>query len=186
MMRGRERWFATVAIWGTFAFVMAFLIDRFTRVTADFRDLWSNFSYPYGPYGPQPLDENLLAQIRDIQNEAARLSQTLLTEVNQHISAQLAANMPILVILSLALIVAATLSTYFVWQKAHLEPEATPQAKRGGSSAKAKRGGRAELVMNTLDDDELAELRARLIEAEQVEAVSFEELLVNPEGARRR
>jgi hypothetical protein len=180
-MRGRDRLVATAAIWIAFAVVINMMIGTFTNLYADFTGLWPNFNF-YGSGGPTTEAE--WTRMQEIMDQANQLSQTLTTQVNQHISAQMANNMPILVILSLALILAATLSTYFVWHKAHLEPEAVATPHRSTNS-KVKRGSRVDLVVNALDDEELAELRARLYDGSDMEAVSLEELLAERNQGRR-
>jgi predicted PurR-regulated permease PerM len=181
VMRGRERLVATAAIWIAFAIVMNNIVDRFTRVVAEFTGLWPNMSF-YGMQAPSTdADWDRLSQAMDSANQ---ISQSLMNQVNESISAQMTSNMPILVILALALILAATLSTYFIWSKAHLEPEAAAPSRRG-SSMKAKHGSRVQQVVNALDEDELDELRARLWEAEQADAVPLEELLAERNSHRR-
>jgi hypothetical protein len=181
VMRGRERLVATVAVWIAFAIVMNNIVDRFTRVSAEFTGLWPNMGF-YGSQAPvTDADWDRLNQAMDSANQ---ISQSLMNQVNESISAQMTSNMPILVILALALILAATLSTYFIWSKAHLELEAAAPARRG-SNVKAKHGSRVEQVVNALDEDELDELRARLWEAEQADAVPLEELLAERNQRRR-
>ena len=175
-MRGRERLFATAAIWISFAVIMNNLLDRFTRLNADFTGLWPSFSPPSG--------ENSWETFQQMMGEAQRVSSQLLSEVTTSMSRQLSDNMGVLVLLSLAVIFAAMMSTIFVWRNAHLE--ASEPARAVKASGKAKRGAannRVELVMNNLDDNELAELRSRL-EAES-EPVSFEELLMRREAEQR-
>lgn len=172
-MRGRERLFATVAIWAAFAFVMNTLLDRLTIVNANFNGLWPTIS------DPNIWTNSNFQQIWDAVNQNAL---NMMAQVNQSINSQLAGNLPILVILSLAMIVAAMASTSFVWHNAHLEPaEASQTQHNANRGSKSKRGGRVERVMDALDEDELAELRARLIDPEEVEAASFEELLAGRE-----
>jgi predicted PurR-regulated permease PerM len=181
VMRGRERLFATAAIWIAFAIVMNNLINTFTHLYADFSGLWPGFNF----YGPQPpMTDAQIANLQEMMDKANELSQTLAGQVNQTIAAQLANNMPTLVILSLALILAATLSTYFVWHKAHLEPEASAASNRDTGS-KVKRGSRVDLVVNALDEEELAELRARLYDAGEMDAIPLEELLAEQHQRRR-
>jgi hypothetical protein len=178
MLRGRDRLFATAAIWVTFAFLLNTVVNRFTQVSADFNGLWPNF--PFYP-GPQPgISEADIVRLQDAYDQATQLSQSMMTTVLESVRAQMASNTSILVILALALILAATLSTFFVWRNAHLETETASPAR----SSKIKRGGRVEQVINALDDDEIAELRARLVEADADETVSLEELL-SVRGERR-
>jgi hypothetical protein len=181
VMRGRERLFATAAIWIAFAIVMNNLINTFTRVYADFSGLWPGFNF----YGPQaPTTEADFLRLQEMMDQANQLSQMLAAQVNQTIATQLANNIPVLVILSLALILAATLSTYFVWHKAHLEPEAAAKPRRDANS-KVKRGNRVDLVVNALDEEELAELRARLYDGGEMDAIPLEELLAEQHQRRR-
>jgi hypothetical protein len=181
VMRGRERLFATAAIWIAFAIVMNNLINTFTHLYADFSGLWPGFNF----YGSQaPTTEADFLRLQEMLDQANQLSQTLAAQVNQTIATQMTNNIPVLVILSLALILAATLSTYFVWHKAHLEPEAAAKPSRDANS-KVKRGNRVDLVVNALDEEELAELRARLYDGGEMDAIPLEELLAEQHQRRR-
>lgn len=177
----RERLFATAAIWFAFAIVMNNLLERFTRVNANFNGLWEN-----GPrvfMGPE-MSSELWAQYNQAIEQANAVRQQVVAEVTAAMSSQLNANMGPLVLLSAILILAAVVSTVFIWRNAHLD--AAEPARAAKASGKAKRGAannRVELVMNNLDDNELAELRSRL-EAEN-EPTSFEELLMQREAEKR-
>ena len=173
-MRGRERLFATLAIWTAFAVVMNNLMDNFVSMSADFSGLWPPFSYFDSPVAN--ADYN---QFSRLMNETAT---QIVTQVDQIITHQMSINMPILVILALALILAATISTVFVWRYAHLETDAAQARRAGQPATKSKRGGRVEQVMKALDEDEIAELRARLVADEEGETVSLEELLATRGG----
>jgi len=177
-MRGRDRLFATVTIWIAFAIVMSNMLDRFTQVVTDFSGLWPPLTF-YGDTSNPTYD-----QINELIN---RTGSQIVSQVDQVVARQMAASMPILVILSLALILAATLSTYFVWRNAHLDVESSGQTRRAGqATAKSKRGSRVEQVVNALNDDEIAELRARLVSEDGAEPVPLEQLLTVPRDHQYR
>jgi hypothetical protein len=186
-MRGRDRLFGTVAIWIAIAIMMNNLLDRFLRITADFSGLWPplNFTYQSLPDG-SVLQGNPTSNLTDTQlNEIVnRVGSQIVTQTNDIVARQ-AGNIPIFVILALALILAATLSTYFIWRHAHVEVDVPSQAKRA-VNAKTKRGSRVEQVVNALDEDEIAELRARLREAEDDDAIPLESLLGARDESYRR
>jgi hypothetical protein len=185
-MRGRDRLFGTVAIWVAVAIMMNNLLDRFIRVTADFSGLWPPLnvmyqSYPDAP--PLPGASNLTVdQLNEVVN---RVGPQIISQVNDMVARQMATNIPIMVILALALLLAATLSTFFIWRHAHLESDAPAQAKRA-ANVKSKRGSRVEQVVNALDEDEIAELRARLRDADEEDAVPLETLLGARDESYRR
>jgi hypothetical protein len=176
-MRGRDRLFGTVAIWAAVAVMMNNLLDRFIRITADFSGLWPPLQITYQTFPdlpPLPDPNNITAQqLNEVIN---RTGPQIIEQANEVVARQMAANMPIMVILALALILAATLSTYFVWRHAHLEADAPAQAKRA-ATVKTKRGSRVEQVVNALNDEEISELRARLSNADEEDAVPLEALL---------
>ncbi|MEO8608484.1 MAG: hypothetical protein ABI690_11405 [Chloroflexota bacterium] len=186
-MRGRDRLFGTVAIWIAVAIMMNNLLDRFLRITADFSGLWPplNFTYQTLPDG-SVLPGNAISNLTENQlNEIVnRVGSQIITQTNDIVARQ-AGNIPIFVILALALILAATLSTFFIWRHAHVEADAPAQAKRA-TNAKSKRGSRVEQVVNALDDDEIAELRARLGDADEEDAVPLEALLGSRDESYRR
>lgn len=181
-MRGRERVFATLGIWFAFAVIMNNLLDRFTRLNANFNGLWEN-----GPrvfLGPSFTDE-MWTQYNQAIEQANAVRERVVNDVAAAMSQQLDANMGPLVLLATLLILAAVLSTFFVWRNTHLEAAAPARAAK--TAGKAKRGAaanRVELVLDTLDETELDELRARLETAES-EPASFEELLRQQEVERR-
>jgi hypothetical protein len=91
-----------------------------------------------------------------------------------------------MILLAFIVTLAAVVSTFFIWRNAGAESE--PQARKAARADKAKRGeanSRVDVVINTLDEYELAELRNRL-ETVENEPVSFEELLAQQDEARRR
>ena len=178
-MRGRDRLFGTVAVWIAVAVMMNNLMDRFIRVTADFTGLWPPMNF-IGEFGPEQFD--VMNQITETGNQVGI---QIIGEVNDIVARQMSNNLPIFVVLAMALIVAATLSTYFVWRNAHLETDSVSRSKHAQAAArKSKRGSRVEQVVNALDEDELAELRMRL-ESEN-EALSLEELLTAREPRHYR
>ncbi len=186
-MRGRDRLFGTVAIWVAVAIMMNNLLDRFLRITADFSGLWPplNFTYQMSPDGSvlpgNPISSLSESQLNEIVN---RVGSQIISQTNDIVARQ-AGNIPVFVILALALILAATLSTYFIWRHAHVEADAPAQAKRP-ANAKSKRGSRVEQVVNALDEDEIAELRARLGDVHDDDAVPLEVLLGTQDEAYRR
>lgn len=182
-MRGRERLFATVAIWGAFAIIMNNLLERFTQVNANFTGLWENG--PQIMIGAGQITPEMWDQYNQAIDRVNTIRQQVVNEVTAAMSQQLNANMGPLVLLATILIIAALLSTFFVWRNAHLD--AAEPARAVKASGKAKRGeanNRVELVLNNLDDSELAELRSRL-EVENEPAASFEELLMQREAEKR-
>jgi hypothetical protein len=180
-MRGRDRLFGTVAIWFAVAIMMNNLMDRFIRITADFTGLWPPINF-YGEFSTEQFD--VMNQITETGN---RVGNQIFGEVNDILAHQMSTNLPMFVVLALALIVAATLSTYFVWRNAHLETDTTSQSQPTQSSTqKSKRSSRVEQVVNALDEEELAELRLRLMSENQTDAVSLEELLTAREPHRYR
>lgn len=176
-LRGSDRLVATAIIW----IILVMVLNRLQSIFLDgymninFQGLWVSF------YGSTNINPFTMSQLEEV---GWRLRDPMMTQINQLVQTQMGANIAIMVILALALILAATVSTFAIWRKAHMETDAAPQARRG-SQAKVKRGGRVELVMDSLSEDELMELRARLIEAENAEAVPLEDLLFNPEAERR-
>ncbi len=184
-MRGRERLFATLGIWVAAAVIMNTLIDRLTRVTADFSGLWENG--PQVVFGPDFSDQ-VWSQWQEAIASADAVRNQVAAQVTNAMSAQLDAQMAPLVLLLLAVLLAAVVSTAVIWRNAHLDA-AQPAARAVKTSGKTKRGeaaaNRVELVINTLDDTELAELRSRL-EAVEDEPTSFEELLLRREENQRR
>ncbi len=183
-MRGRERLFSTLGIWVAAAVIMNTLIDRLTRVTADFSGLWENG--PRVVFGPEFSDQ-VWSQWQEAITRADAVRNQVATQVTNAMSAQLDAQMGPLVLLLLAVLFAAVVATAVVWRNAHLDA-AQPAARGVRASGKTKRGeagNRVELVINTLDDTELAELRSRLEVAED-EPTSFEELLLRREENQRR
>ena len=181
-MRGRDRLFGTAAVWVAVAIMMNNLLDRFIRVTADFSGLWPplNFS-SYADIPPVPGTPNY-ETFNQIVNEVGA---QILTQTNDIVARQMSTNIPIMVILALALLLAATLSTFFIWRHAHLEAESSAQDRRA-TTVKTKRGSRVEQVVNALDEDEIAELRTRLIAADEGEAVPLEALLAARDEAYHR
>jgi hypothetical protein len=189
-MRGRDRLFGTVAIWAAVAIMMNNLMDRFLRITADFSGLWPPLQYTYtlpdASFPPPDTIPNLTVdQLNEVVN---RTGPQIVSQVNDIVARQMASSIPIMVILALALILAAILSTYFVWRHAHLEAAVPAPVRRGASAAnvKSKRGSRVEQVVNALDDDEIAELRARLHEVDEDDAVPLETLLAARDESYRR
>lgn len=181
-MRGRERLFSTAAIWIAFAVMMSNIFDRFMRVTADFTGLWP--TYPVTPFADFTSAD--WDRWQQMVSDAQRIAQDLMSQVITGLNQQLDARMGPMVLLALAVTLAAAVSTYFVWR--HAEAEAEPEARKAARAAKAKRGetgSRVDVVINTLDEYELAELRNRL-ESVENEPVSFEELLAQQDEARRR
>ncbi|MBI5667767.1 MAG: hypothetical protein HZC41_07140 [Chloroflexi bacterium] len=181
-MRGRERVFATLGIWVAFAVMMNNLLDRFTEVNANFNGLWE--SGPRVFMGPEMTPE-IWEQFNQALDRANAVREQVVADVAAAMSRQLDANMGPLVLLATLLILAAVLSTFFVWRNAHLD--AAEPARAVKATGKAKRGAaanRVELVLDTLDETELDELRARLETAESTPA-SFEELLRQQETERR-
>lgn len=181
-MRGRERLFATLGIWFAVAVVLNNLLDRFTQINANFNGLWE--TGPRVVMGPAFTDE-MWGEFNQALEQANAVRQQVVTDVTAAMSQQLDANMGPLVLLTLVLIIAAVLSTYFIWRNAHLD--AAEPARAAKATGKAKRGAannRVELVLDTLDETELDELRARLESAES-EPASFEDLLRQQETARR-
>lgn len=184
-MRGRDRLFGTVAIWVAVAIMMNNLLDRFIRITADFSGLWPQLNFSsYADIPPLPGTPNY-DKFNQIVNEVGA---QILNQTNDIVARQMSANIPIMVILALALILAATLSTFFIWRHAHLESDTPAQAKRTASAAnvKSKRGSRVEQVVNALDEDEIAELRARLHDVDDEDAVPLEALLAVRDESYRR
>ncbi|HEX2907464.1 MAG TPA: hypothetical protein VHO69_11420 [Phototrophicaceae bacterium] len=180
-MRGRERLFATLGIWTAFIVVMNNLIERFTRVSADFTGLWPSIPMPSVGADGQANWDAYNQIFSEVQNRSTEIFNQVTTSINQ----QMATNMGPLIVLALAMILAAVLSTYFVWRNAHLEAE--PEAKAVKQAAKTKRSqaqNRVELVLDNLDAGELAELRARL-ETAETEPASFEDLLARRDSELR-
>jgi hypothetical protein len=186
-MRGRDRLFGTVAIWVAVAVMMNNLLDRLLRISADFSGLWPPITFtsqmlPDGSVLPGNPASNLTEnQIIELGN---RIGSQIVSQTNDIVAHQ-ASNIPVMVILTLALILAATLSTYFIWRNAHIEADAPAQNKRA-ANVKSKRGSRVEQVVNALDEDEIAELRARLTAADDGEAIPLETLLAQRDDAYRR
>jgi hypothetical protein len=180
-MSGRDRLFGTVAIWIAVAVMMNNLMDRFIRITADFSGLWPPMNFS-GEFSPEQFD--VMNQITETGN---RVGIQIFGEVNDIVARQMSTNMPIFVVLALALIVAATLSTYFVWRNAHLDTDKVSQSRHAqGAARKSKRGSRVDQVVNALDEDELAELSLRLVSENHTESVSLEELLTSREPSHYR
>jgi hypothetical protein len=150
-MRGRERLFATAAIWIAFAVMMNTILDRFIRVSGDFFGLWPPMTF----YGELPANNPTVTEMEELIN---RTGTQIVQQVDHLVSQHMAAYIPVMVILLLALIFAATLSTYFVWRNAYQEADVPAT-----DGVKVKRDGRVQQVMNALDGDELDELRARLV-----------------------
>lgn len=170
-MRGRERLLATLAIWVVLGFSLNSLIDRFTQVSMNLYGIWPQF--PSFFPGQTEADWEQIEQIgQQIYNDSNMIVQQLTSTIDQTVSNQLATYMPILVILSLALILAATVSTVFIWRSATaFEPEAAAQ------NEKTKRQSQVEAFINKLDGRELEELRARLNENTDGEAIPLGEVL---------
>lgn len=189
-MRGLERLIATAAIWIAIGSVINNLLDRFARITADFSGFWPSDLTPYLTNSTDSSG-NVIANGIDIpglQAALAQNSQTVLNRVTDSVNAQMAqlnGNMPILVVLCLALLLAATVSTFFIWRKTQHEGSTTQEANTAQSSEKRKRGGKAALVMDMLDADELADLRARLVNPYDDEVEAFGQLL-NERGGNKR
>lgn len=181
-MRGRERLFSTAAIWIAFAVMMNNIFDRFVRVTADFTGLWP--IYPVTPGGGfTDVDWDRWQQM---VSQAQGIAQDLMSQVIAGINQQFDARMGPMILLAFIVTLAAVVSTFFIWRNAGAESE--PQARKVARADKAKRGeanSRVDVVINTLDEYELAELRNRL-ETVENEPVSFEELLAQQDEARRR
>jgi hypothetical protein len=186
-MRGRDRLFGTVAIWVAVAIMMNNLLDRFLRVTADFSGLWPPLQYTYTLPSPSfpPPDTIPNITVDELNEVVNRVGPQIVSQVNDVVARQMAANIPIMVILALALILAATLSTFFIWRHAHVEADAPAQAKRT-ANAKSKRGSRVEQVVNALDEDEIAELRARFRDIDDEDVVPLEALLGVRDDSYRR
>lgn len=181
-MRGRERLFSTAAIWIAFAVMMNNIFERFMRVTADFTGLWP--TYPVSPGGG--FTEVDWDRWQQMVSQAQGIAQDLMSQVIAGINQQFDARMGPMILLAFIVTLAAVVSTFFIWRNAGAESE--PQARKAARADKAKRGeanSRVDVVINTLDEYELAELRNRL-ETVENEPVSFEELLAQQDEARRR
>ncbi|MBZ0281253.1 MAG: hypothetical protein K8L97_10975 [Anaerolineae bacterium] len=177
-MRGLERLLATVTIWVVFGFMLDSLIGRFTRVSMDLYGIWPQFPTYFTVQGQTEPDWQQIQEIsQQISNDSNAIVQQLTTTISQTVNDQLAANMPILVILALALIMAATVSTVFIWRSAIL-PDAVAE------SEKNKRRSKVEQFVNKLDAHELDELRARIMESDDQEGVSLAEMLAVREKRR--
>jgi len=172
-MRGRERLLATLAIWVVLGFSLNSLIDRFTQVSMNLYGIWPQFPTFFTAPGQTEPDWQRIEQLsQQITNDSNAIVQQLTSTIDQTVSNQLATYMPILVILSLALILAATVSTVFIWRSAiAFEPEAAAQ------NEKTKRQSQVEAFINKLDGRELEELRARLNENTDGEAIPLGEVL---------
>ncbi|GIL12607.1 MAG: hypothetical protein BroJett038_13270 [Chloroflexota bacterium] len=181
-MRGRERLFSTAAIWIAFAVMMNNIFERFMRVTADFTGLWP--TYPVSPGGGfTDVDWD---RWQRMVSQAQGIAQDLMSQVIAGINQQFDDRMGPMILLAFIVTLAAVVSTFFIWRNAGAESE--PQARKAARADKAKRGeanSRVDVVINTLDEYELAELRNRL-ETVENEPVSFEELLAQQDEARRR
>lgn len=148
-MRGRERLYATAAIWTAFVIVMNNLLDRFIRVSADFSGLWPPLTY----YGEIPANNPTVDELNALINQTGI---QIVQQVDYIVARHMATYIPAMVLLILMLILAATLSTFFVWRNAYREAAAPARHE------KTKGSSRVDLLVNTLDDGELADLRARL------------------------
>ena len=150
-MNQRDRYWASLIIWGSFTILILLLFDRGLMVTADFAGLW-----PQSSAFPQAQDAEQLSQVVSAAQQALP---EIMLGVQENIHAELATRVPIVVASSLLLILAATICTFFVWRNAGLEAYL---AREVVQSEKAKRRSRIEQFMEDLDSDELDQLRTRL------------------------
>lgn len=150
-MNQRDRYWASLIIWGSFTILILLLFDRGLMVTADFAGLW-----PQSSGFPQAQDAEQLSQVISVAQQALP---DVLARVQENIHAELATRVPIVIVSSLMLILAATVCTYFVWRNAGLEAYL---AREVVQAEKAKRRSRIEQFMEDLDPDEVDQLRTRL------------------------
>lgn len=167
-MKQRDRQLATLIIWGIFLILLVMITDRMLIVRADFLGIWPQ---PSGFPAAQDIE-----QINQMAQTALENSRTILPLVEQSIREQFAIRVPIGAVLSLILIAAATISTYFVWRNAGLEADL---AYKLVNAEKAKRRSRIEQFMDELAPDELVELRSRLSEDEAQGTQSLGDLVGN-------
>jgi hypothetical protein len=164
-MRRWDRFFATAFIWFVAASLLYMFWDKFTSVRLSFDALWPNVM---SPNEVMNIDWSQISQKTD----------EIIRQANLAFQSQLQAQMPMIMALSIALIVAATLSTWFIWRgELHAGP-ARPAVKGG----KAKRGSTVERIVDLLNDDELMELRDRLGMPEDERTATLEELLAARES----
>lgn len=151
-MNQRDRYWTTLIIWLVFVIAFLLVFDRLLMIQADFAGIW-----PEQPMG------YVMAQDAETLNQAIagarEAAPTILAQVQESMRVQIAQRMPLVLALGAALILAATLCTYFVWRNAGLEAYL---AREAVSAEKAKRRSRIEQFMEELDTDELDQLRARL------------------------
>lgn len=151
-MSQRDRYWTTLIIWILFAIAFLIVFDRVLMLQADFTGLWPN----------QPMGY-VMAQDAATLSEAIAGAQdaapSILPAVQESLRVQLAQRMPLAAALGAALILAATLCTFFIWRNAGLEAYL---AREAVSAEKTKRRSRIEMFIDELDTDELDQLRARL------------------------
>ncbi len=158
-MREWGRFGATLAIWLTVAISLNNLIERFTRVQADFTGIWPNINYNYPT---DMVSQEQWQQWQTLISQTEANAQAIMGQVTASMNAQLSANMGPLLLLSLALIIAATISTAFIWRVRAAEAETESRA----ASEKSKRSPRVDQLMRSLSEAEWQELRYRLTETD--------------------
>ena len=157
-MSQRDRYWTTLIIWVVFTILILIVFDRVLMVQADFTGLFppeQTFQYPLAQ------DAETLNQVLAAAQET---SPALLEAVRQSIHDQIAQRLPLAMILSVALVAAATACTWFVWRNAGLEAYL---AREVVQAEKAKRRSRIEQFMEDLDTDEIEQLRTRLSDTDR-------------------
>jgi hypothetical protein len=164
-MRRWDRFFATAFIWVVAASLIYMFWNAMTIARVSFEGIWPT-----------------ITSANDLNNldwsQVSWKADEIIRQANAAFQLQVQSQMPTLTALSIALIFAATLSTWFIWRgELHAAP-ARPAVKGG----KAKRGSTVERIVDLLNEDELMELRDRLGLPEDERTATLEELLAARES----
>lgn len=152
-MNVRDRQLATLIIWAALFIILALTVPRLLDVQADLTGLWPPNN---GGVINSAVD---VAQINAALQGAQQRLPELMASAQASIRDQLAVRLPLAFVISLAMILAAAASTWFVWRHAGLEAKLAADLL---TFEKAKRRNRIERFVDDLDLDELDDLRARL------------------------
>ncbi len=152
-MNVRDRQMATAVIWLILFAALAVIVPRLLAVQIDYAPLWEG---PPPMFGGGVVDANLIETA--VMTAQERLP-SVLAEAQTSIRAAMAVRVPLAAAISLVLIAATALATWFVWRQAGLEARLAADLI---AFEKAKRRSRVETFVDDLDAEELDILRQRI------------------------
>ncbi len=145
MVRRQERLIATLLVWIATLFALLAVLERFTRPILDIQNNWYYVSSVVTSQNPEEANQAI--------NSIQEISNNIYFQTQQFANSELLTYSPAVLVVGAALLIAATLSTMFIWRSVIVPNMETASDSAALGKIKARGSRLRELPLGDENED---------------------------------